>query len=127
MIKTRKPKVLVGDDQHGADDTLRQGFLLDYRNLADFEFTDNPNKFIQMARNGNYDALMIDLKWDKEDYNRDYKTGYRILDNVRDCSPIRILWTSENEELREKGYQYGATHCIPKGIPPRVLDEILLG
>ena len=121
----RKPRVLVGDDQIGVPESPSYlNFMDNYRELADFEFTADPTDFVEKAKTG-YDVLMIDLKWDPEDATREYKTGYAVLEAVKDYAPIRALWTSESAEHREKGFQYGATHCIPKGISPEKLEAII--
>jgi len=131
-METKKYQVLIGDDQFGADNSMgemmRENFEIDYRGvLRDFKlsYTDNPEKYIEMAKTKDYKALLIDLKWCDEDAVRENKTGYRVLEAVRDCAPVRILWTSESNEARNKGYEHGATHCIAKGITPEKLEEII--
>lgn len=123
-----KPRVLVGDDQFGVIGSLmNESFTYDYKSIAYFDFADKPDMFIGMAKSGNYDALMIDLKWEEEDAVRENKTGYMVLDAVRGYAMKRILWTSESKEARDIGYQHGATQCIPKGMPPEDLEKILTG
>jgi DNA-binding response OmpR family regulator len=119
-----KPKILVGDDQAGIKDSpCYWNFMDNYSKIVDPEFTADPDDFIERARTGNYAALMIDLKWS---YDSNDRTGYRVLEAVKDYAPIRILWTSERKEDRERGFDYGATHCIGKGMPPEELEKILI-
>ncbi len=119
-----KPRVLVGDDQIGnPGDHCHKNFVYSYGRLADYDFTDNPRRFVEMARTGNYDALVIDLRWGP-DIPRE---GYKVLEETRDYAKIRILHTSENEEARKLGYQHGATHCLEKGCLPEDLEKILKG
>jgi len=123
-----KLRVLVGDDQIGqADSPARISFSMKYGELAKFEFTADPHDFVGKAKAGNFDALMIDLKWCAEDAEREDKTGYQVLLAVRDLAPVRVLFTSESDEAREKGYDYGATHCIGKSPRPDFLLSILKG
>lgn len=119
-------KVLVGCDQTGViGSPAYHNFMDNYKQLADYDFTADPDEFIQMATQGQYNALVIDLNWKPADIVEVYRTGYRILDAVVDCCNKRILWTSACKELREKGFQHGATHCISKGIMPEDLEKIL--
>ncbi|MBI4980125.1 hypothetical protein HZC30_01040 [Candidatus Woesearchaeota archaeon] len=124
-----KPKILIGDDQlddsaQGRD--LRTLFELVYRQqLQPFElaYTADPERFVELASSGEYHVLMIDLRW-----GSDLPTeGYSILDKVREYAPVRVLWTSESEEARMKGYEHGATHCIGKRPAPEELEQILSG
>lgn len=130
-VKMTLTKILIGDDKLGADESLKKNFELDYREIfkdrAELKYTADPEEFIQLAKTKEYDVLMIDLKWSDEDAIKEYKTGYRILEEVRDCAFKRILWTSESEEARQKGFQYGATHCISKRPAPYKLEEIIYG
>ena len=121
-------RVLVGDDQIGVKDSLQQrAFMRNYEGLANFDFSDKADDFIERAKMGRYDAFLIDLNWEDEDANRDYKTGFRVLDAVRDCAPIRLLHTSEDEELRQKGYAHGATNCIEKYRGRNYMEQALKG
>jgi len=124
-----KLKILVGDDQIGVDGSIPNlNFIDDYGRHADLEFTDSPDRFIEMAKTGDYYALMTDLNWETADYTRDNKTGYRVLEAVRESAPIRILHTSKSdEEVVAKAKECGATHFLPKGSMPRELEEILMG
>lgn len=129
MEQTKKKplRVLVGDDQISIQGSFpHRWFLRTYGSLAEFEFSDNPVDFIRKAKIGNYDALLIDLNWEDADFTRKYKTGFRVLEEVRNYCPIRILHTSD-EELMKRGYQYGATHCIEKNKPLGLLEKALRG
>ena len=123
-------KILIGDDQIGSEagEALRTLFELKYESaLSGFslEYTADPEDFIEKASTRDYDVLLIDLKWCHDDAIREYKTGYRILDVVRDYAPKRILWTSEDKEDRERGYEHGATECMEKNPIPEKLERIL--
>ena len=99
--------------------------MFDYRNLPiKFDFTPDPTEFVRMSRDGRYDALMIDLNWSGHPHGH-LTTGYELLEAVKDYAPIRILHTSEEKEAREKGFEFGATHCIPKGPPPEELEKLI--
>ena len=127
MEKTeqKKLRVLVGDDQIGVIGSLPQkSFLRGYGHLADFNFANKIEDFIAKAREGNYDALIIDLNWEDADWNRDYKTGFRVLEAVKSCEPIRILYTSD-EQLMKKGFEYSATFCLEKNRAASFLEETL--
>jgi hypothetical protein len=121
-----KPRVLVGDDNVNNPHHIGHTKLSDFRNVAaDLDFTDDPNRFIEMARTRQYDTLIVDLIWEKDDYGRDCPRGYRLLDAVRDCAPKRILWNPTNEDTGNLGFKYGATHWIPAGIRPKDLEKVL--
>ena len=123
-MENKELRVLVGDDQIGeVNSPSYNAFRDSYDSLASYDFTTNSDKFIEMAKNGNYDALIIDLRW-ASDKPRE---GYRVLKETKDYSPIRILHTSENEEARKLGYEHGATACVAKGMPPIKLEQLLKG
>jgi len=131
-LEREERRILIGDDQYGAQtsegERMRRSFELDYRDQlksARLEYVADSNLFIEMARTGVYNILMIDLNWEPDDAIRDFKTGYRILEAVRDFAPKRILWTSESMEDREKGYLYGATHCVRKGLHPTDFENLM--
>ena len=129
MTDENKPlRVLVGDDQIGVRNSLQQkAFLRNYGGLASFDFSDKADDFIARAREGRYDALLIDLNWEDADAEREYKTGFRVLDAVKEYSPRRLLHTSEDQELRQKGFFHGATNCIEKYRARSYLEEALKG
>lgn len=120
-------KILIGDDQLGEPvqgKDLRTLFELVYRQqLQPFEltYTANPQEFVELASTREYSVLMIDLRWGSNLPTE----GYSLLDKVRDYAPVRVLWTSEREEARKKGYEHGATHCIEKRPIPEELEGIL--
>jgi CheY-like chemotaxis protein len=125
-------KILIGDDQFGKQskmgERMRRDFELDYKSIfqnTTLTYTANPDEFVQLAKTGDYQVLMIDLNWEMDDYGRYNKTGYRVLDAVRDYAEKRILWTSQNKEAHEKAYQHGATHCIGKRPSPKKLEKII--
>ena len=123
-------RILIGDDQIGSEAriALRTLFEMKYEQAFSgfsLEYTADPEDFIEKASTGSYEVLFIDLKWDHDDALREYKTGYRILDAVREYAPKIILWTSEDKADREKGYEHGATHCIEKNPTISELEEIL--
>lgn len=121
-------RVLVGDDQIGVPGSPSNlNFIDNYSGLpVDFDYETKPDNFIERARRGDYAALLIDLNWNVPEVERD-EAGYQVLKAVKDYAPIRILHTGESDEAREKGFAYGATHCIGKGIPPEDLYEIIMG
>lgn len=125
QTQQKQIRVLVGDDDLGIEGGLHhRSFLRNYGKLAHFEFTYNADDFIQRAKIGNYDAFLIDLNWEEDDSRRDYKTGFRVLQAVKDYAPIRVLHTSDDRFL-QKGFQYGATHCLEKFRPSSFLEKIL--
>lgn len=122
-------RVLVGDDQIGVSESLHQkAFLRNYSEIADFDFENNPDRFIDRARIGKYDALLIDLNWDGERNSEDV-TGFRVLHAVREYSPIRLLHTSNsiNLDLKYAAQLCGATNCIEKHRSREYLQEKLKG
>ncbi len=119
-------KILIGDDQIGsaAGRALRTLFEMKYESAFSgytLEYTADPEEFLKMAESKEYSALFIDLKWGI-DLPRE---GYRLLQESKEYSPIRILWTSEEDEARQKGYEHGATHCLEKNPSLSKLEEIL--
>ncbi len=113
-------KILVGDDQMGGrvGHLFQMSFEDTYREqLKDCEikYIANPEAFVQEARNG-YDILLIDLNWTDEDFGKCWRdrTGFQVLNAVRDYAPRRVLWTSDAEKAREEALKYGATSCISK-------------
>tara|TARA_Y100000310_G_scaffold134326_1_gene133329 strand:+ start:3069 stop:3878 length:810 start_codon:yes stop_codon:yes gene_type:complete len=121
-----KPLVLVGDDQIGVEgNQSRLAFEDNYRKIANFDYETDPDKFVERAKEGEYDALLIDLNWTDEDRETLDKTGFRVLDQVRNFSPIRAVHSSVDEEIRKIGYENGATHIIEKGLPPDEMEKIL--
>ena len=124
--QNKKLRVLVGDDEIGVACSLQQkAFLRNYEGLADFDFEKDSNMFIERAKIGKYDALLIDLCWENADREREDKTGYKVLKEVEHYAPIRLLHTSEDETLRKKGMQFGATTCIEKHRSPEYLRTAL--
>lgn len=130
----KKMKVLVGDDLIGiAGSPWQRGFIMGYSDLLEsfeFNFTANPEEFIEMAKTREYDALLIDLQWEKADsgsINHVYRTGYRLLNELRDYAPVRILHSGAEGEMLKRAFRYGATACIPKNVCPKQLEQILLG
>ena len=120
-------EVLVGDDQIGVEGSLDQKcFLQNYGSLADFGFSSIADDFIEKARTGNYDAFLIDLNWKKEDNSREYKTGFSVLEAVKEYAPIRLLHTSD-ETYGEIGMRYGARNCIEKHRSRKYLENALYG
>ena len=120
-------EVLVGDDQIGVEGSLDQKcFLQNYGGLADFEFSSIADDFIEKARTGNYDAFLIDLNLEKGDNSREYKTGFSVLEAVKEYAPIRLLHTSD-ETYREIGMRYGARNCIEKHRSRKYLENALYG
>lgn len=118
-------RVLVGDDQIGVQSSLHQkSFLRSYGHLADFDFADKADDFIKKAKEDKYDALLIDLNWEEADNEKEYKTGFRVLEAVKNYAKIRVLHTSDETAL-QKGYTYGATHCIEKHRSASYLEKIL--
>lgn len=118
-------RILVGDDQVGVAGSLPQkSFLRYYKHLAEFDFENNAENFILRAKEGKYDALIIDLNWEEADWSRDYKTGFRVLKAVKDYAPIRILHTSD-EQLMKRGFEYGATDCLEKNRSASFLEQAL--
>jgi DNA-binding response OmpR family regulator len=118
-------KILIGDDQFGPG-PLRDIFEMKYEDVLSqhqLAYTNDHEEFVRMAKTKEYDALMIDLRW-----GFDLETqGYEILQQVRDYAPVRVLWTSEQEQARELGYKYGATACIGKNPVPSELEKVLKG
>jgi len=93
-----KKRVLVGDDQLSVEGSLHnKSFIRAYGHVADFDFESNLGKYIDRARVGNYDALLIDLDWN--DGNPSRSTGLSLLHKVRDYAPIRLLHTSHELNL----------------------------
>ena len=126
-MDSKKLKVLVGDDQLGIQGTpYHRAFLRGYGHLANFEFSFLPNDFIEKAKSGKYDALITDLNWTDEDLSRKDKTGFRVLEAIKDYAPIRVLHTSDDTYM-QLGYQHGATHCLEKNKSPTLLEKILKG
>jgi len=122
-----KLRVLLGDDQIGIEGSLyHRSFLRSYGHLADFEFSYNPEDFIKRAHEKKYDALITDLNWTEEELSKKEKTGFRILEAIRDCAPIRVLHTSDDTYMK-MGFEHGATHCLEKNRSARLLEEILKG
>lgn len=109
--------VLVGDDQIGVTESMHQkAFLRGYAEMPGkvrYEFTADAEEFIRLARTGKYDALVTDLNWSEEDSEREYKTGFRILEAVKGLAPVILLHTSDDTSIA-LGIRYGATRCIPK-------------
>lgn len=123
--KQKQLRVLVGDDDLGIEGSLQhRSFLRNYGRLAHFDFIYNADDFIQRAKTEKYDAFLIDLNWEEDDSRRDYKTGFRVLEAVKDYAPIRVLHTSDDKFL-QRGFQYGATHCLEKFRPSSLLEKIL--
>ena len=122
-------RVLVGDDQIGIEGSMHnQGFLRNYGKLnAKYDFESNPERFIERAKVGRYDTLLIDLNWKDVDSERGYKTGYMILKAVRDYAPVRLLYTSEDTDSRVRGLNYGATRCVEKHKSSSYLEKALKG
>lgn len=121
-------KILIGDDQLGSggkwDVIRRTMFEKDYAKAfsgCSLEYVSDPEKFLELARTGEYHALFIDLRWGAELPTE----GYRLLKECKEYAPLRILWTSEDKEAIEKGYEYGATNCISKSPYPEELEKIL--
>ncbi|MDO8460400.1 MAG: hypothetical protein Q7S74_04785 [Nanoarchaeota archaeon] len=123
----QKLKVLVGDDQLGIEGSIsHKSFLRCCGHLANFDFSFQPDKFIEKAKQGKYDALITDLNWTDEDLSRKDKTGFRVLEAIKNYAPIRVLHTSDDEYI-QLGYQHGATHCLEKNRPSTLLEKILKG
>lgn len=122
-------RILVGDDQIGVEGSLQQkAFLRNYNVLGhNFDFESNPDRFIERAKSERYDALLIDLDWKVEGDNG--TTGFRLLHNVRECAPIRMLHTSNeiNDDLFYAAKLCGATACIEKHRSPEHLNNHLKG
>ena len=127
VIPKMTQQILIGDDQLGdpvEGKDLRTLFELVYqKQLRPFEliYTASPQEFVELASSREYQILLIDLRWGSELPTE----GYSLLDKVRDCAPVRVLWTSEEEKARERGYEHGATHCIGKRPAPEELERIL--
>ncbi|MEI6850260.1 MAG: hypothetical protein WCK29_04445 [archaeon] len=122
-----KKKVLVGDDQIGVVGSIEnKAFLRNYSNIADFDFASEECDFIQRAKNGRYDSLLIDLNWSEEDNSREDKTGFRVLESVKSYSPIRILHTSDEKYIKY-GLKYGATDFAEKHRSKDYLAQKLNG
>lgn len=119
-----KQKLLIGDDQFESGSFIRTLFEIKYGEVLckyDVTITADPVQYVALAQSGEYSALMIDLRW-----GEDLPThGYDILTQVREYAPVRVLWTSEQAEARERGYQFGATACIEKNPIPSELERVL--
>jgi len=125
----KKLRVFVGDDQIAVEDSLQQkAFLRNYEGVADFDFETDPDRYIGRARTGNYDALLIDLNW-KGSLDPQDKTGFRVLRDVKDYSPIRLLHTSNelNLDLRSAVQLLGGTGCVSKYKSREYMRESLEG
>ncbi len=126
MENTQRTRILIGDDQFGEGSPQRAMFEISYEDVLsgyDVDFTVDPAEYVKLAQTGNYSALMIDLRWGS--YLPTH--GYDILSVVRHSAPVRILWTSESDEARTKGYQFGATACLEKNPTPSKLERALKG
>jgi DNA-binding NarL/FixJ family response regulator len=128
-MTTKTLRVLVGDDQIGVADSLQQkAFLRNYEGPTDFDFRDKPEQFIEQAKVGNYDALLIDLNWNV-DGNREDTTGLKVLLETKEYAPIRLLHTSNDLslDLRCAAQLCGATGSIPKYRGREYMRKALLG
>ena len=123
-----KLRVLLGDDQIGIEGSFpHRVFLRGYGHLANFDFSFQPDTFIERARQGKYDALITDLNWTDEDFSKkESKTGFRVLEAIKEYAPIRVLHTSDDTYM-QLGYKHGATHCLEKNRPSTLLEKILKG
>jgi len=122
-------RILVGDDQIGVPGSLQQSsFLRNYSRIvnASFDFECDSERFIERSRDGRYDALLIDLNWTDEDIGRKDKTGFRVLEAVRGYAPIRILHTSDEDNMK-KGLNHGATGFAEKHRSSEYMEKILKG
>ena len=127
MEREKTIRVLVGDDEIGIEGSFQhRAFLRGYGKIANFDFSYDAEDFIRRAKNGKYDAFLIDLNWEEDDNHRDYKTGFRVLQAVKDYALIRVLHTSDDRNIK-RGFQYGATHCLEKFKSQNLLEKILKG
>ncbi|MBP7708539.1 hypothetical protein KA107_02545 [Candidatus Pacearchaeota archaeon] len=124
-----KLSILVGDDQIGIRDSLQQkAFLRNYEGVADFNFENDPAKFVSRAEVGRYDALLIDLNWRGSENSQD-TTGLRVLYQTGRYSPKRFLHTSEeiNLDLESAVKLVGGTGIIQKHRSREYLVKKLAG
>lgn len=127
MVNKKQLRVLVGDDDIGIEGSIHQkSFLRNYGHIAKFDFCNIDIEFIERAKTGNYDAFLIDLNWKVDDEHTEYKTGFKVLEAVKDYAKIRVLHTSDDRFI-QRGFQYGATHCLEKFRASSLLEKILKG
>ena len=118
-------RILVGDDQFGGSsghlfiESFRERYREQLRG-CEVKYVADPEHFVQEAKGGNYAVLLIDLNWTNEDFGRRAtdKTGFQLLDAVKGYAPIRVLWTSDADRVREDALKHGATSCIGKTVSP---------
>jgi hypothetical protein len=128
-MESKSLRVLVGDDEISVENSLQQrAFLRNYRDIADFEFETNPDKYIERARKEKYDALLIDLNWRGSSDPKDL-TGFIVLKEVKDYSLVRLLHTSNelNMDLRSAVQLLGGTGCVSKYKSREYMKESLEG
>jgi DNA-binding NarL/FixJ family response regulator len=128
-MENKTLRVLVGDDEIAVENSLLQrAFLRNYGGLADFEFETDPDRYIGRARDGKYDALLVDLNWKGSKDPKDI-TGFRVLQASKDYARVRLLHTSNelDMDLRSAVLLLGATGCVPKYKSREYMRESLEG
>jgi len=105
-------KILVADDE---DIHYNHARIL----LKDDEviYVGDPDKVEEAAREGNFDAILLDLYWQEEGRSLDdaRAIGYSLLEKVRGLAPRVILWTSApRHRNEERALETGATEFLSK-------------
>jgi DNA-binding NarL/FixJ family response regulator len=111
-----RPRVLIGDKWSGEPGSLSQkGFLLRNGHLKLwYDFAQTEQEFLDKARAGKYDVLLVEPIWSDADYRGGTMKGYELLEKVYDLAPVRLLLTDSGLDDYADPYAYGATGWIEK-------------
>ncbi|MCX6748237.1 MAG: response regulator [Candidatus Pacearchaeota archaeon] len=101
-------KILMGDDN---EEFLARFSRALKRPEIEVDTAITPEEVITKARQARYDKIVTDL-----DYTDGGAEGYKVLQEIRNLVPVRILYTAraEVEGVKEQAEQSEATHIISK-------------
>jgi DNA-binding response OmpR family regulator len=104
----QKRRILIGDDNERMLGSLAR---MARRYFDRIDASSNHQEVIGLARNG-YDVIITDLE-----YSEGKSEGYDVLQAVRECAPLRVLYTGRGEEsdVQDRAKKCGATHVFSKG------------
>src|SRR3989338_10688700 len=106
-------EILIGDDMLAPEEIkLFEKRVPELMDKCNFTYVNTPREILEMIKTRKWDCIVTDLN-----YTRGGMEGYAILQEVKECTTVRILWTSdvdEKPEVVQKGIEAGATCVIEK-------------
>ncbi|MFC1756816.1 hypothetical protein ACFLZC_01490 [Patescibacteria group bacterium] len=111
MTDKKLVRILVGDDEI---EDYAQRYFSEFSGV-EFDFVDNPEDLVEKANLEHYPIVVTDLTYISEEKGRRL-AGFDVLEALRDYGAVKILWTGDSEDNRQKAQSLGATLVAKRDI-----------